>query len=401
MYKIIDYITKKEVTAEGLIFVGDNPWEVVMDLSKIKQNLDKKAFLASPPSYDKYLPFLPVENRQALITLDELATPLIPSKRLGPERGLDLDFKVEGYCPSGSYKDRGSALEVSIAKANNAHGIILASTGNMAASCACYAAVAQLRCIVIVPNKTPLTKLAQAIAYGGHIVQVDGTYNDAERLAVESAKAHGFYLAGDYAFRVEGQKTAAFELCDQLAGTAPDIVFIPIGCGTNLAAYAKGFKEYKELGLCDKVPKLIGVEATGANAVVRGFEHHAHEPVPVDNVDTIASAIAIHDPIDGRKALDAIYETGGEALEVTDQEILQARHMLACNEGLFIESSGAATFAALQKYMASHDVSGKKIVCVLTGHGLKDSKVIFEHVDEPPIIEPTLEAFNKLYNSTW
>lgn len=402
MYTIIDFTTKKQVTPNGLVFTGeDSPWEIQMDINSIRANINLDYFKIAPPSLSKYLPLMPIKERSEFISLREMATPLISSKTLGKRLGIDLFFKVEGKNTTGSFKDRGSAIDISIAKELKAKGIILASTGNMAASCACYAAAAKIPCFVLVPEGVPVAKLAQVIAYGGNIVQIKGSYNDAAKLAKTIAIKLGFYLAGDYAFRVEGQKTAAFEMVDQLFFQAPDAVVVPIGCGTNITAYAKGFYEYQQLGLINKLPQLIGVQAEGAAAVVTSFQLKRNTINPLESADTIASAIAVPDPIDGKKALDAIYSTKGFAISVTDQEILQAQYLLSTEEGLFAESASAASFAALMKTASEKTLVGKKVVCVLTGDGLKDSNVVLKAAIKPPTIYPDEKEFSLLYESNF
>lgn len=350
MYQVVDFYSKRTVAARGLVFTGESlPWEVLMDLELVKNKLNVDYFKIAPPGLSKYLPLMPIKASSEFVSLREMATPLVKSKSLGKKWGLELYFKVEGKNPTGSFKDRGSAVEVSVAKECGAKAVILASTGNMAASCACYAAAAKIPCFVLVPEGVPLAKLAQVVAFGGQIVQVQGGYNEAARLAETIALKMGFYLAGDYAFRLEGQKTAAFEVLDQLSFRAPDKVFVPMGCGTNISAYAKGFSEYESLGLLDRMPQLVGVQAEGADAVVRSFLKKEKHITALAGTETLASAIAVTDPIDGVKALQAIYSTGGAAVSVSDAEILKAQQELATEEGLFVETSSAATWAALQK----------------------------------------------------
>jgi threonine synthase len=400
MYHLVDFHTKKRISPKNFVFTGENgPWEVVMDLDTIRRRINIDYFRQAPPCLAKYLPLLPLKDHTQFISLKETATPLVKSKNLNKKLGLDLYFKIEAKNPTGSFKDRGSAIDVSIAKELGAQAIVLASTGNMAASCACYAAAAQIPCFVFVPEGVPMAKLAQVMAFGGRIVQVKGSYNDAARLAQTIAEEKGFYLAGDYAFRVEGQKTAAFELLDQLLFDEPDMVVVPIGCGTNITAYAKGFKEYRELGLIAKTPQLIGVQAEGAAAVVNSFKDRLSTIEPHHGVNTVASAIAIGDPIDGVKALDAIYSTFGQALAVSDQEMLEAQYLLSTEEGLFVENSSAATLAAVIKMSTFESLKGKKIVCILTGEGLKDPSVILKVAIKPPTLYPSSQEFTSLYDA--
>lgn len=398
MYDLVNFKTKQSVRPQSLVFTGkDSPWEVVMDLDSIKSNIHLDYFKGASPCLAKYLPLLPLKDHSQFVSLRETATPLVKSKTLGKRYGMDLYFKMESKNPTGSFKDRGSAVDVSMAKEFKAPAMVLASTGNMAASCSCYAAAAQIPCFVFVPEGVPLAKLAQVMAFGGKVVQVKGNYNDAAQMAEAVAERMGFYLAGDYAFRVEGQKTAAFELMDQLFLKEPDMVVVPIGCGTNMAAYAKGFSEYRKLGMISNIPQLIGVQAAGACPVVNAFHQRLDDVVPVQGINTIASAIAIGMPVDGVKALDAIYTSGGQAVAVSDQEILQAQYLLSKEEGLFVESASAATYAALVKMASHQDLQGKRVVCVLSGDGLKDPSVMLKAAIKPPTIYPKEDEFVSLF----
>lgn len=402
MYFLRDAATKRAVTTNSFVYAGaEGPWEVVMDIDQIRSKINADFFRKAPPFASKYLPFMPIKNYSEFVSLDEGATPLIRSKRLGEALGIDLWFKLEPQNPTGSFKDRGSAVDLTIAREVGAKAVTVASTGNMAASCSCYAAAAQIPCFVFVPEGTPQSKLSQVIAFGGKIVQVKGSYNDAARLAQQVAEDLNFYLAGDYAFRVEGQKTAAFEICDQLFFQAPDAVVIPMGCGTNMTAYGKGFAEYRELGFIDRVPQLIGVQASGANAIVRSFERGQKTITPLASINTIASAIAVADPLDGIKALEAIYGSGGRALEVSDEEMYQALYQLSKEEGLFVEASCASAIAALIKLTRDGSWRGKRVVVVLTGDGLKDPSSILKVALKPPTIHPEVGEFLSLFKNRY
>ncbi len=399
MYSIIDFKTKKTVTPRDLVFTGANaqPWEIVMDMDLVKSRISPSYFKSSPPLSTKYLPLLPIKDQSKFITLGEGTTPLIKSQRIGEELGVELYFKLESRNPTGAFKDRGSAVEITIAKEMNAKGITVASTGNMAASCSCYAAAANIPCFVFVPEDTPPSKLAQVISYGGKIVQVKGTYGDAAKLAEEVALELGFYLAGDYAFRVEGGKTAAFEVVEQLFFTPPDAVIVPIGCGTNLASYMKGFDEYKQLGFIDKLPKIYGSQAQGANTVAAAFDQNLDDGIILESARSIAGAICINQALDGAKALDAIYKTKGKAIAVSDKEILEAQYQLSKDEGIFVEAACASTLALLKKN--KEEFTNKKVVLVLTGSGLKDPAPVMRIAIKPPTIVPKLSEFTSLYKN--
>lgn len=401
MYYLRDFVSKEPVHPDNLVFTGETtPWEVVMDLDSIKSKMNLDYFRQAPPNLLKYLPLLPIEKQAEFITLREAATPLLKSRKLGRNLGVELYLKVEGKNPTGSFKDRGTAVEISVAREKGAKAIILASTGNMAASCACYAAAAGIPCFILVPEGVPPGKLSQVLAFGGHIVQVKGTYNDAADLAYKIAEEMGFYLAGDYAFRLEGAKTAAFEIIDQMLFQVPDYLAVPIGCGTNIGGYYKGFMDYYRLGLIDKLPRIIGIQATGAQAVVNSFEQKVNKIETLASVNTLASAICVANPIDGLKALEAINSTNGYAISVTDNEILAAQHRLAKEEGIFAESSAAATIAGIQKLIEQDKIEAhKKVLCVLTGDGLKDPQVVLKAAIKPPTIYPQTKDFLSLYEN--
>lgn len=400
LYQLVNFRTKKPVKADSMVFTGsDVLWEVQMNFEMVRQKIQLDYFKRETPCLAKYLSFLPIMKPADFVSLRESATPLLESKYIGPELGIDLLFKIEGKNPTGSFKDRGSAVDISVAKEMGAKAVILASTGNMAASCSCYAAAAGMPCFVLVPEGVALAKLAQVISYGGHIIQIKGTYNDAAALAETLAREMNFYLAGDYAFRVEGQKTAAFELMDQLFFEVPDVVIIPIGCGTNMAAYAKGFYEYQQLGLIDRMPQLYGVQSSGACAVVNSFNEGIKTIKALSKIDTLATAIAVPNPLDGEKALAAIYESQGKAIAVTDTEILEAQYFLAKTEGLFVESASAATIASLLKMVTQDQLAGKRIVCILSGEGLKDPNVVLKSATRPPTIYPDVHEFMSLYDA--
>ena len=401
MYQLVDFQSKEPVQAKNLVFTGDDrPWEVIKDLSDVRSRINMDYFRKSPPFVSKYLPFLPIKDFSNFVSLEEGASPLIKSKSLGKKLGLDLYFKLESKNPSGSFKDRGSAVELTVAKEFGAKAIVLASTGNMAASCACYAAAARIPCFIFVPEDTPASKLCQAIAYGGKIVQIRGNYDACAKLAKEVAEQMGFYLAGDYAFRVEGQKTAAFEVIEQLFFRTPEAVFVPMGCGTNMAAYVKGFREYRELGFIDRLPRLFGVQAAGASPIVQSFQQSKKLVTPIKKVDTLASAIAVGNPLDGEKALDAMSATNGKGIAVTDQEILEAVFLLSREEGMFVEASCATAVAALLRARDESDIMGKRVVCVLTGDGLKDPSPMLKVAIKPPTIHADYNEFRVRYENS-
>jgi threonine synthase len=309
---------------------------------------------------------LPAHSRP--VTLLEGDTPLIPVPSLAREMGgnFELLVKFEGLNPTGSFKDRGMSAAVSEAVGRGAQTVICASTGNTAASAAAYAARAGMKSIVLIPQgKVAAGKLAGAVAYGAQVIQIDGSFDDALSMVVELTNKHPICLVNSInPFRIEGQKTAAFEICDDLGGP-PDYLAIPVGNAGNITAYWRGFSEYRAAGLADRRPVMLGFQATGAAPIVLG--HRVEAP------DTVATAIRIGDPASWRGAVAARDESGGRIEAVTDDEILAAYRDLARLEGVFCEPASAASVAGLRKLLAEEaiDPSGT-IVCVLTGHGLKD-----------------------------
>ena len=370
--------------------------DVVYDYDYIKDHLNTYLLQNSPPRVIKYLDFYPLHDRN-IVSLNEGGTPLQRAKNLGKKLGLsELYIKNEGLNPTGAFKDRGSFMEINKAKELGYKTTCVASTGNMAASVAAFSAQANLPCYVFVPDNTPRGKLAQCLSYGAHVIQVKGTYAQATVLADATAKKYGFYLAGDYAYRLEGQKSLAFEVSEQLFFQAPDIVIVPIGMGTNISAIWKGFKEYHQFGLIQTLPLMIGVQADGCNPVVKAFTNGG-KVVPVAKPNTVSSAIACGNPIDARKALAALKESKGFAISVSDEETLKAQQTLARTEALYVEPASATTIAAVEKLVKSGKIKPhQRVVCVATGAGLKDPAMTLKILAEPPIIEPLIEEVDRI-----
>lgn len=316
---------------------------------------------------ERYRAFLPVGPKTPLLTLGEGDTPLVAAPRLAQEVGCgELYFKLEGCNPTGSFKDRGMVMAVAKAVEEGSQRIICASTGNTSAAAAAYGARFGLATIVVVPQgNIAAGKLAQAIMYGAKVIAVQGNFDDALAIVRALAESYPITLVNSVnPFRLEGQKTAAFELVDDL-GDAPDMLCIPVGNAGNISAYWKGFKEYAQAGRAHCTPVMMGFEAEGAAPIVRG------EPVP--NPETIATAIRIGNPASWRLALAARAESGGAIDTVTDDEILDAYQRLARSEGIFGEPASAASFAGLVKLARQgYPLAGKRVVCVITGSGLKD-----------------------------
>lgn len=326
--------------------------------------------------------YLPVTEKTPRLTLYEGNTPLYPARRLSEELGVHLYLKFEGLNPTGSFKDRGMVMAVAKAVEEGSRSIICASTGNTSASAAAYAALAGLRCIVVIPNgKIAMGKLAQAVMYGAEIVAIEGNFDEALAIVREIAAKEPITLVNSVnPYRIEGQKTAAFEVCEQL-GTAPDILAIPVGNAGNITAYWKGFKTYYEAGKVDKKPQMWGFEAEGAAAIVKGH--------PIANPETVATAIRIGNPASWSQAVQAAEESGGRIDDVTDEEILAAYRKLAATEGIFAEPASAASLAGvIKRHRQGQLPRGARVVCVLTGNGLKDPGTALEVVGEEVKVVP-------------
>jgi len=324
----------------------------------------------------RYREFLPVSADTPHLTLGEGGTPLVRLERLSERLGVELYAKVEGANPTGSFKDRGMVLAVAKAVEAGSDAVICASTGNTSASAAAYAARAGLGCLVVIPaGKTALGKLAQAVIHGAEVLAVDGNFDEALRLVRELARTEPVTLVNSVnPFRLEGQKTAAFEICEQL-GRAPDVLAIPVGNAGNITAYWRGFKEFDERRGTGR-PRMHGFEAEGAAAIVRGE--------PVDNPETVATAIRIGNPAGWQGAVAARDESGGVIDSVTDEEILTAYRELARAEGIFAEPASAASVAGVVKHVRAGLIrAGSLVVAVLTGSGLKDPNTALAAVGAP------------------
>ncbi|MBM7694704.1 threonine synthase [Peribacillus deserti] len=332
----------------------------------------------------EYREYLPVTENTPNLSLHEGNTPLIYCENLSNDLGVELYVKYEGLNPTGSFKDRGMVMAVAKAIESGSDAIICASTGNTSAAAAAYAARAGIRCIVVIPDgKIALGKLAQAIMYGAEIVAIDGNFDQALQLVRSISESHPVSLVNSVnPYRLEGQKTAAFEICDVL-GSAPDILAIPVGNAGNISAYWKGFKEYHELkgtGL----PQMRGFEAEGAAALV-------HNRI-FENPETVATAIRIGNPASWNLAVEAAAHSNGKIDEVSDDEILAAYKLLARKEGIFAEPASCASIAGILKQLKTKEIrSGSKVVAVLTGNGLKDPSSAVDYSDIKPVLLPSEE----------
>ena len=337
----------------------------------------------------RYAEHLPVTNDTPVITLNEGNTPLIRVPNFVEAIGgkFELYLKFEGLNPTCSFKDRGMTMAVSKAKERGADVVICASTGNTSASAAAYAARAKMKCVVLLPNgKIAMGKLAQALMYGATTIAVEGNFDEALRIVRELGETGKVEVVNSInPVRIEGQKTAAFEICDEL-GDAPDFHFLPVGNAGNITAYWKGYKEYHAAAKAGTLPRMFGFQAAGAAPIVDG--------APVRDPQTVATAIRIGNPASWQGAKDAIAESNGYINKVTDEEILAAYTLIARSEGVFVEPACAAPLAGLRKCVEQGMIpEGSLVTATMTGHGLKDPDTAISAAGfSPTVVEPTKEA---------
>ena len=344
---------------------------------------------------ERYKKYLPVTKKTPFVSLQEGNTPLIWAPEISAILGskFKVYLKYEGLNPTGSFKDRGMTVAISKAKEEGVKAVICASTGNTSASAAAFSAKAGLKCIVVIPQgKIALGKLAQALIHNAKVVEVRGNFDDALRVVMEISSNYPVRLVNSInPHRIEGQKTASFEVCDYL-GSVPHFHFLPVGNAGNITAYWKGYKEYYSYKKIPYLPKMCGFQAKGAAPIVRGY--------PIKKPKTIATAIRIGDPASWQKAIEAREESGGLIDMVSDTQILSAYKFLAREEGVFVEPASAASVAGLfmmKKKGYFKKVKNKKtiIVCTLTGHGLKDPNIAIKSIRRPPTVKASVEAVLK------
>jgi threonine synthase len=338
----------------------------------------------------KYAKYLPI-NPKSIVSLNEGNTPLLPAPRLASMigEGIQVHLKLEGLNPTGSFKDRGMTYAVSKAVEEGSKAVVCASTGNTSAAQAAYAARAGLRSYIVIPKgKIALGKLTQAMIHGSSIVAVDGNFDESLTIVRQVAEeGYATMVNSLNPYRLEGQKTAAFEVCEAL-GRAPTHHALPVGNAGNITAYWKGYREYRSEGMIETLPKMIGFQAAGAAPIVLGH--------PVKKPETIATAIRIGNPASWKKAVEARDESGGLIDKVTDKEILKAYQLIATTEGYFCEPASAASVAGVLKYAKKgYFKKGDVIVCTLTGHGLKDPDTALKTGRPPVIVKPDFKKVLK------
>jgi threonine synthase len=341
---------------------------------------------------DHYREYLPVTSKTPVVTLYEGNTPLIPAEFLNKLTGLQVFLKYEGLNPTGSFKDRGMTMAISKALEKGARIVMCASTGNTSASAAAYAARAGIRCVVLIPNgNIAMGKLAQAMIHQAQVIAIEGNFDDALNLVKEITASYPVELVNSLnPFRIEGQKTAAFEICDFL-GDAPEFHAIPVGNAGNITAYWKGYNEYRSAGKSKTLPKMLGFQAAGSAPIV-------HNRI-IENPETIATAIRIGNPASWKTAIEARDRSGGLIDAVTDEEILQAYRQLAALSGVFVEPASAASVAGVIKLAKTSyfkDHQGERLVCTVTGHGLKDPKTAMKDLPDPKVLKADKKDILKL-----
>jgi len=336
---------------------------------------------------EEYRDFLPVTDKTPIVTLFEGNTPLVPAPRLAEatDASMQIYLKCEGFNPTGSFKDRGMTMAISKALETGSRAVICASTGNTSAAAAAFAARAGIRAFVMVPKgSVALGKLSQAAIHGARVLTVEGNFDQALTIVRQIAERHPVTLVNSVnPFRLEGQKTGAFEVCDQL-GRAPDYHLIPVGNAGNITAYWRGYREYHRAGRVKELPRMVGFQAAGAAPI--------YENRVVEEPRTVATAIKIGNPASWGPALEAMKDSRGWVDIVTDEEILRAYRMLAREEGIFMEPASAATVAGLMKSVkAGRFESGSTLVLTLTGHGLKDPHNALCAAEEPTVVPAALD----------
>jgi threonine synthase len=336
--------------------------------------------------------FLPLREEACIVSLHEGNTPLIPANRLSEavHAEIKIFLKCEGFNPTGSFKDRGMTVAVSKALEDGAHSVICASTGNTSASAAAYAARGGLEAVVLIPRgKIALGKLSQAMIHGAKVIQIEGNFDEALKIVLRISKDYPLTLVNSLnPHRIEGQKTAAFEICDRL-GDVPDYHALPVGNAGNITAYWKGYREYHEKGLTKNRPKMLGFQAEGAAPIVRGEA--------VDKPETFATAIRIGNPASWTAAEAARDESGGLIDMVSDREIMEAYCLVARTEGVFCEPASAASVAGVSKLsQQGFFKGGETVVCTLTGHGLKDPDSAIDAAEKPLSLPPKMDEVLKV-----
>ncbi len=373
----------------------DGLLDVIYDYSSIKIDMEK--LKTECPSVWKYAKLLPIDSEP--VTIQEGGTPLYKCDRLAEKIGVkELYVKHEGMNPTGSFKDRGMTVGVTKALELGMKTVACASTGNTSAALAIYGAKAGIPVVVLLPaGKVALGKVAQALMHGAKVLSIRGNFDDALALVRTLCSQEKIYLLNSInPYRLEGQKTIGFEIADQLGFKVPDRIVLPVGNAGNITAIYKGFREFKLLEITDSLPKMTGIQAEGSCPIVKAIKSGAPAITPEEHPETVATAIRIGNPVNATKALSAIRQSGGTAESVTDEEILAAQKDLARLEGIGVEPASAASVAGLKK-LVDMGVIGRDetVVCITTGHLLKDPQTVIDICEEPIVVDANIESIRE------
>lgn len=370
----------------------------VLELASLDVDIDKSIFECRRDTLWKYKELIPV-NSDHIVSLDEGGTPFCKCDKIGEELGVDLYVKVEGSNPTGSFKDRGMTVGVTKAVELGVDTVGCASTGNTSASLSAYAARAGLRCIVFLPSgKVALGKLAQAMFHGAEVISIDGNFDEAlEAMTALALDKYLYLLNSINPYRLEGQKTIGYEILQGLDWQSPDRIILPVGNAGNISAIWKGVNEFYDLGFVDSKPMMTGIQAEGACPITNAFKKNSKEVIPVDDPETIATAIRIGAPVSSIKAMNAIFDSDGYSETVSDEEILDAQKYLARKEGIGVEPASAASIAGLRKLREEGVIDkGERVACVVTGHLLKDPNTAIDACTKPIEVSSDINALKKV-----
>jgi threonine synthase len=375
--------------------------EIKYEPEELAGAVSKSEWRNAPLSVWRYRDFMPISDASKIVSLNEGGTGLHLCQRLAKHLGIrQLYVKNEGENPTGSFKDRGMTVGVTKAVELGVKSVICASTGNTSASLAAYAAKAGLQCAVLIPSgKIAYGKLSQAMIYGAKVIQVRGNFDESLDIVLKLSEKHrSIYLLNSInPFRIEGQKSLGYEICDQLNQEAPDRIIVPVGNAGNISAIWKGFTEFHELGVVKSLPKMTGIQAAGSAPIAQAIKNGKDTIVPVTKPETVATAIRIGAPVSWKKAMNAIRESHGTAETVTDAEILDAQKTLARVEGLFVEPASASSIAGLKKLIENGEIDkDERVVCVTTGHGLKDPDTAVKTSEKPVEVDAEIAAIEEV-----
>ena len=375
-----------------------------MDVKYDFPSVSKDAFLGREKTYWRYFELLPIEQKSNIVSIDAGMTPLTKAEKLGEKLGLkNLYIKNDSVNPTFSFKDRPAGIAVSKAKEFGMSSVGCASTGNLASATAAHAAKGGFPCHIFAPSDIEMAKIAQALSYGANYIAVDGTYDDANRIAAQigDSKGIGIVNINMRSYYVEGSKTLAYEVAEQLDWNVPDQLIVPVGSGAMLNAICKGFEELQSVSLLDDVSRMhmIAAQPHGCAPVVDAFKNNSNEVIPVEQPNTVAKSLAIGDPGDGRYVLKRLQQYNGFAEESNDKEILDAILLLAKTEGIFTEPAGGVSVAVLQKMVEQGKIDANdKVVCYVTGNGLKATEAIMQVLEKPYVMKADVGEISAVVN---